>query len=319
MSDRLPEIFSIIFPVVTIIGIAYLSKRKQLVNQELVNGLKTLVMSVTLPALMFNTLRGAKFDGGSIIIIVIMYVCHIIGLLLGKLIVRVFGIEERSLLPYLTSTCETGMMGYGLYNMLFAQEYLYNLAIVDIGPILFVFSIYVISLNTRKGISARESLKNYVKSPIIIAITLGILFSITGLGKMLSASGTGPVVTSILTYVGAPTGMLVMFVVGYGLEFSRQSLRDAFFAAFCRMLIMGGLCAGSIFLVGLFIPVGYYMFYAIVLIFTLPAAFILPMYAVDEKDGVYISTSLSLYTLVSIAAFAVVAVTVFANGNYPGV
>lgn len=97
MIDRLPEIFSIILPVAVIFSLAYVSKKMRFIDQGAVVGLKALIMNITLPALMFSTLFRAQFDRGSIIIITIMYLCHVIALMLGKLIVRGLKMEKRSL------------------------------------------------------------------------------------------------------------------------------------------------------------------------------------------------------------------------------
>ena len=53
----------------------------------------------------------------------------------------------------------------------------------------------------------------------------------------------------------------------------------------------------------------YGLYWAVVLMFILPAPFVLPVFAGSQKDTAYISTSLSVYTLISILLFAVIAAT----------
>jgi predicted permease len=140
--------------------------------------------------------------------------------------------------------------------------------------------------------------------PVFLVIALAYLSKIKKLFKQDVIDG----IKTLIMNITLPA------VVGFGLTFSRKSLKDAVFAAVSRMVIMAVLCAVALFAMNLFVTLNYYLFYAVLIIFTLPAAFILPMFAVDEKDNAYISTSLSLYTLVSIAAFAVIAVMVFMRG-----
>jgi len=75
-----------------------------------------------------------------------------------------------------------------------------------------------------------------------------------------------------------------------------------------RLLVMGGLLAlGTVFVFSI-IPFEKPLFVAMLLAYSLPAPFIIPLYANAAEDGEYISTTLSVQTLVSIALFAGIAI-----------
>ena len=48
--------------------------------------------------------------------------------------------------------------------------------------------------------------------------------------------------------------------------------------------------------------------WALILLFTLPGPYVLPVFARGEADARYASSCLSLYTLLSVAMFCVIAV-----------
>ena len=301
------DVLVIVLPVVTALLLGYLSKRRQLLRQSGIDGLKALVMNFTLPAVLFGAFYNTEFNLRIAFITLVIFGCSVAGLLLGKLLLKIFK-KQHPLLPFITTGFEAGMMGYGFYIILFSQQQVSNFAIVDIGQVIFVFTIYMAFLNARKGISRQETVAAMFKSPVLVSIITGIVFGATGLGSMIDRSFAGETIASILSYISAPTGILMIFVVGYGLEFSANSFRHAIGGVVSRLVIMAVLCILALFIIGLILPLTYHLYWAIILMFTLPAPYVLPIFSDDQKDSAYISTNLSLYTIVSVALFAVIAV-----------
>ena len=240
-----------------------------------------------------------------------MLICCSLGLVLGRLANKLLRIRQP-LLPFLTSGFEVGMMGYALYTMLFGAEYLTNMAIADLGQVVFVFSVYISLLNAQNGMGKKETLRAMVSSPAFLGIFGGLLVGVTGLGAVIASSALGGTLESILSFLGAPTGYVILFAIGYEISLSRTNLKDAAIAAVIRLAIMGALCFLALTLVNLFIEVDMYLKYALILVFLLPAPFVLPIYVKDPAQSSYASTCLSLYTLLSVVLFAVL--TLFARG-----
>jgi len=296
------DILVIILPILAALVLGFVAKQKNILAQSGIDGLKALVMNFALPAVLFGAFYDADFGVENMIVAAVMFLCCGAGLLLGKLAVKLFRIR-RDLLPFLTSGFEAGMMGYGLYTMLFSEQQVASFAMVDLGQVLFVFTVYMALLNMRKGITGRETMVSMVKSPIFLAIVAGAVVGATGLGSMIQFSPAGGAIDGVLSYIGAPTGVLMLFVVGYGLSFAQGEFKGALQAAACRLLIMAGLCAATLFVLNLLIPLSVELFWAVVLMFALPAPFVLPVFADKKEDEGYISTSLSIYALISIALF----------------
>jgi len=73
---------------------------------------------------------------------------------------------------------------------------------------------------------------------------------------------------------------------------------------------MALLGAAVIFGLGALMPMSDALKWAFVLMFMLPPPYVLPVYVEDDRENGFVSTTLSLYTVLSLAAFAVIAAMV---------
>ena len=305
--EKMWDVLTVVLPVVAALALGWFSRRGNILNDQAVEGIKTLVMRFMLPAVLLGAFYKATFTVDFVLIALCMFLCCLASLGMGKLLAR--GEREGgSLLPFLTSGFEAGMMGYGLYAMLFPATETHNFAMVDFGQVLFVFTVYSALLNRQKGISTKQTLRLMATSPVFIAIVAGVVISVCGLGALIQKSLAGAAIDTVLGYIGAPTGVLMIFVVGYQLVWTKGGVKAVLLAVGARTAIMVGLCAGSLFVLGHFLAIEPPLFWAIVLMFTLPAPFVLPIFSGDEKQKGYVAATLSMGTLLSIAFFVVISV-----------
>lgn len=309
MHTILP-VLNIVLPVLLTLALGAFARKKRVISAEGAVALKQIVSNFTLPAVVFGAFYNAKYDISIFVFALVMLLCCGLGLVLGRLAMKLFRIRQP-LLPFLTSGFEVGMMGYALYTMLFGAEHLTNMAIADLGQVVFVFSIYVSLLNAQNGMGRKETIHAMLSSPPFWGIFSGLIIGVTGLGAVIENSLIGPTLESVLGFLGAPTGYAILFAIGYEIEISRSNLKEAIVAAVIRLVIMAALCLLALTLVNLFIPVSVYLTFALLLVFILPAPFMLPIFAKDPAQSAYASTCLSLYTLLSIGLFAVL--TMFAQ------
>jgi len=305
--EKLLSVLTIVLPVLFALVLGWFSRRKRLLNDQAVEGIKSLVMSFMLPAVLLRAFYQTEFSGNLVLIAVCLFLCCLAGLGLGTLLTRVYK-GGGKLLPFLTCGFEAGMMGYGLYAMLFPAAETHNFAMVDLGQVLFVFTVYSALLNRQKGVTGKQTLRAMVTSPVFIAIAVGVALSASGLGALLQNSAAGAPVDAVLSYIGLPTGVLMIFVVGYQLVWSKHGLKAALLTVAVRTALMAVLCAGTLLLLKLFLPVEPPLFWAVILMFTLPAPFVLPIFSNDEEQKGYVATTLSIGTLFSIALFALISV-----------
>lgn len=132
---------------------------------------------------------------------------------------------------------------------------------------------------------------------------LGIICGATGIGKLVLNSSVGGIVTSVISMIAAPTGAIVLLVVGYELNMKRELMKKVLITVVTRLAIMAVLLvAVSAIVTGIF---GYdkELEVALMVLYSLPAPFIIPMFADLGDDSEYVSTTLSVNTVVTIILF----------------
>ena len=132
---------------------------------------------------------------------------------------------------------------------------------------------------------------------------LGIICGATRIGKLVLNSSVGGIVTSVISMIAAPTSAIVLLVVGYELNMKRELMKKVLITVVTRLGIMAVLLvAVSAIVTGIF---GYdkELEVALMVLYSLPAPFIIPMFADLGDDSEYVSTTLSVNTVVTIILF----------------
>ena len=111
----------------------------------------------------------------------------------------------------------------------------------------------------------------------------------------------------LISFITAPTSALILLVVGYQLNFSKKLMKPVAVTLALRTAVMAVVFAIVSAILFAIIPYDKLLMLALMLQYTLPAPFIIPLFADLGEDGEYVSTSLSMGTLVSIFLFVFVA------------
>ena len=294
-------------PIILMILIGIICRKKEILSGEGVANLKKVALNITLPALLISAFAKLEYSINNIIIVVLMFIVCLLGVFLGKIFQKLFHIDSRYM-PYITTGFELGMLGYALFEMLYPGESLGYLASIDIGLTLFANTVYRMMLNKENG--TKESapdkiISDIFKSPIVIAIITGIILGVSGIYKMLIPSGIATVIDSCTDFFGAPTGAIILLTIGYDLVLSDVPWKKVAKTIAARVIIMAVLWIGMRFAIKALNMMEYE--HALNVVFILPAAFILPVFADDKGESVYISSSLSVYTILTIVAFVILA------------
>lgn len=306
MQNNVASVIGIVLPVLAVLLLGYISRIRGILSATQVDGLKTFVVTFTLPAVLFGAFYRIDYTRDVLLIVLLIYAVCVIAYFAGKASAR-FVPGGNALLPFVTTGFEAGMMGYALYTMIFGAAQLPVMATVALGGDLFVFTLYMALLKRRNGISAGQMVKETFASPIFCAIAAGVLLGATGLGAKLSATQTGEVLQKVLDFLAAPTSCAILFVVGYGIDFSGGAVREAARSAIVRLVVMALLCALTLFLCKLLPTTDSYRMWAVILLFSLPGPYVLPVFVKGGENERYAATCLSLYTLLSVVLFCIIA------------
>lgn len=302
------SILKILLPVIISLGIGFFARKRAVFSPEAIEGMKTLVMKFALPSLVFGLFFTTEYSWSMLLFGVTIFVIGFAGLGIGLLIGK--PLEKRSpMLKYMVTGWEVGMLGYALYALLFGAENLSNMALLAFGNILFLFSGYFDALYTRIGCSRKKSLKALLTNPIPLAMIAGASLALFGVSDALAPSGVTELIKSICDFIAAPLSCVILIVVGYGIKFSKENFSTAAISVALRVLVCGVLCTASLLFVGAFVPLPEAMRWAIIILFTLPASFLLTMFTFNEQERADVSMSLSLQTIFSILVF--IGITIF--------
>lgn len=302
------SIFKIVLPLIVSLGIGFFARKRALFSAETIEGMKTLVMKIALPAMLFGLFFTAEYSVSILLFAATMFTLGFVGLGLGFLLGRF--LDKRSpMLRYMTTGWEVGMLGYALYALLFGTENLRYMALMDFGHVLFIFSGFTAALNTRLGCSPKESAQALLTNPIPWAMLSGAILAILGVSRALAPSGATALIKSLCDFISAPLSCVILIVVGYGISFSKKNFATAAVSVVLRLLVCGALCVSALAFLGAVLPISDAIRWAIIIIFLTPAPFILTMYTTNDQERADVSMSLSLQTIVSVLIF--IGITIF--------
>ena len=305
--NRFIGVLQTVLPVLVMLGIGMLCRRKALISREGVNALKNVVVNITLPAVLLSAFATTRYTMMDLLIPLLMFLVCLAGWALGKLGMKLFRMPSR-FVPFLTTGFEAGMLGYALFGMLYGSARTADFARIDLGQVLFVFTLYkiLLGLESSKKADPKELIREMVFSPIIIAIVAGVLIGATGLYRALEPLGISAVFDTCTDFVSAPTGAIILLTIGYDLVLMDVPWVSTGKVVALRFGIMMILRFALLLVLRVILPSAD-LKGAINVMFILPPPFVLPVFADDADQRVYVSSALSVSTLVAIAGFTILA------------
>ena len=210
------DILAITFPIFAIIALGYGAVKSHYFPKDGVRFLSFFVIQVAIPSMLFKALSEkhineifdleffAAYTVGSLITFAVMLWFHLR---------NQHGLTHSALAAAGSTSSNTAFVGLPI-----ALAYLGERAIVGVALVLIIENVIVLPLIlalAEKGLTKEKSffeallvaIKNLVKSPLIIAATIGIVFSILDL-KL-----PGPL-TKVVSMFAAASGGVALFVIG---------------------------------------------------------------------------------------------------------
>ncbi|MDO5435024.1 MAG: hypothetical protein Q4G19_01495 [Clostridia bacterium] len=298
----LTRVLETALPVFIALFLGILCRKKQMLTRSGVDALKKVAVDIALPAEILMAFAGTQYSIGGMRIPVMMFAVCLAALFLGRLLRKALRIRSTRM-PYLMTGFEAGMMGYGLYALLHPDG-MADFAILDLGQVLFVFTVFKLSISGKgKG---TQIFREAFSSPVLWAIIIGVILGATGIYEALKPSGVSAVLESVTDFIAAPAGCLILLTVGYDLELKGIHWSRVLTYTGSRILIMGAL-GGLVWLLNTTVLGGAIRPGALILMMSLPAPFLIPVFADVEEEKSDIASTLSVMTLFCLAVFAVLA------------
>ncbi len=305
--NRLIEVLQTVLPVLIMLCVGMVCRSRRLITREGIDALKSVVVNIALPAVLLNAFATTKYTFMDVVIPLLMFLVCLAAWGLGKAAAGLFRLPSR-FVPFLTTGFEAGMLGYALFNMLCGSDRTAEFARIDLGQVLFVFTLYkiLLSVNGREKTDIRKLLKEMAFSPIILAIAAGVLLGATGIYQALIPSGISGIFDACTAFISAPTSAIILLSIGYDLVLSDIPWASTGKVVALRFGVMLLLRSLLLLILHRFWPEAA-LDTAVNVMFILPPPFVLPVFADDADQRVYVSSALSVSTLVALAGFGVLA------------
>lgn len=299
--DKIISVIQTALPVFIALGLGVFCKKKHFVDRSGIDTLKKVVINITLPFVLLNAFSTAQYSANTIIMPILMFLAFCAALLFGFILSRVFRSKSK-LTPFFAAGCEAGMLGYALFVLLFPNRSVSDFAILDIGQTLFVFTIYKVLISGNRNVKA--ILLDMAKTPILWATAVGVIIGATGLyGKMQQLQISG-ILDSVTSFISAPTGMIILLVIGYDLEIRSIPWKRTTGLIAMRFAALAAVY-GILVLINRTLLNGMIFEGAALLMFILPPPYVIPVFSSDETERGFVSASLSAMTLCTIIIFCI--------------
>jgi predicted permease len=298
------QTLSTTLPVIFLVAVGFFFRRTRFVKPESIADFKTLVVNVTLPLVLFKAFGTMQFEPRFLLIVGCVFAaCTLVMLAAARL--KFFpGLTSRYS-SYLMAGFEAGMLGYAVFGSTYGEAAIPRFAVIDLGQVLFVFFILVTRLEASQSrrLSAGETLRQFFKTPVIIAILVGILANLSGTYKLLAGFELTNSLLHTAEILAGLTMPLVAIVIGYELSFKPGSLVRPLQTVALRLVLWVALALGfNALVIRGVLGLDPVFEAAVMLMAILPAPFVIPLYLRqgegEERD--YIVNTLSLGTLAAL-------------------
>ncbi len=303
------ELLSRLLPIILLLVIGFVSKSVKLFSDSFIEELKGLIIKIALPAVLFDAFSSMKLQVSYILLFVLVFVyCCLLwvaGIGLHKFFPKIFSRFYTK--GYMTGF-EFGMIGVGLFGAIWGMDKLPVIMLVGFGHELFIWFFYVlfISKSKEESLNLVASLKQFLKTPTVIAILLGIAVNLFGIRPLMSENVIGMSLLSVIGFLKPLTSPLILIVIGHTMVFRRTNLRETAAYIVTRLVLVLGL--GTLVLLAILRlipgidPLFVQAFYAFIL---LPAPYILPLYIKDREEAAFFTNLLVYSTVITFLGYGV--------------
>lgn len=307
------DVLQIVMPVLVMIILGILCRKWKILTGEGVANMKVLVTNVMLPVAIFHALATAEYNKETGILILIMLIMLIVSFSLGFVLKPFLKGKYQRYLPFMVSVYEGGLMAYPLYTSLCGSENLSHVAVLDIAGLLFGFSIYMGMLGQVEDggkIDVKKLFSSAIRTPAFIASVLGIIAGLSNIIIILLDSPFGGVYQSVENILTTSVTAIILLVVGYSMELNANLLKPCITTILIRMILQGVMMAGVLFAVHSLVGDSQIVNLAIITYMSSPATFSMQTFMKDEEGSAYVSTTNSMYCLVSILVYIILEVVI---------
>lgn len=300
-------ILTTLVPVLFMIGLGYCTKVRKIITPEQKDGANKIVFTILFPFMIFNLLASTDMKPDLFPITLYILACYLVFFFVSRTFLKKLFHPYETISPYLLTTAEGGNLAVPLVLSLIPNDA--DPILLDIAGVIFCFVLIPVFMTydeARQKQSARTILHSVLTNSFVIAAFLGILANVTGLYNALIPTGFGQVYTSTMNTITSPIVGMILFIIGYNMDFSWKILQPCFKFVAVRIGLFALIIAGFFLLFPARMADAAFMV-AVMIYFMGPVGFgvvmqITPLMK-NEKEEAYASGVISLNILFVLAIY----------------
>ncbi|MBL7006467.1 MAG: hypothetical protein ISR78_05235 [Spirochaetia bacterium] len=304
------DIISRFIPIFLILAVGVFFRLKKILSDEIVGGLKKLIINLGLPAVFFISFLTMELKSNYIIFFISTFLMCLLLFLVGMLLKKIKSLDVP-LLPFFFTGFEFGMVGVALFSSLFGMENLHYILLLGLGHEFFIWFVYapLLEAQNQGKIQIKKILKSFISSPIILAILSALFLNLTGIYQEIESFFVVTGIISTMDVVSRLTSPLILLSIGFQLKLTSMQWNLSIKVLILRLIL--SILAGLFFYFIsdlLILEMNRMMRNAFITFFLLPPPFIIPVFLGKElkKESVFYSNVLIFYTFITLILYTVI-------------
>ncbi|WP_217947135.1 AEC family transporter [Faecalibaculum rodentium] len=232
-------------PILFMAGLGWLSRTRHWITQEQKEGANQIVFGLLFPVMVFNLLASSTLAPSIGGIVLLVLVCYCLFYLTGRALLQKWFAPYSGIAPFLLTTAEGGNFALPLFLSIVGTQSpnAGDPMLLDLAGVAFCFLIIPLLVARQKdmNVHAGDMVKQMLKTPMVIAAFSGLLVNVTGLYAWAQAAPWFGVYSQVMAMVTAPIIPMILYIIGYNLEFSTRILQPAAKLVAVRLLFFAGI------------------------------------------------------------------------------
>lgn len=299
--------FSVLVPILFVIGLGYSAGRSKKFDADQVQGLNELVLTYALPALLFvaavNTTRSQMLaEAAFVAAVVIAFLGLYAAVVIISTLVLHHPVGAAALQAVAVTFPSVAFFGIPIFKGLFGASSLLSIATANIvGTLLLVpLTVVLMEIHKQRTTSAEAlELRTLIRRALISSFLKPMVWApLAGIALVFLDIDPPPVVDNAFALIGSTTGGASIFLAGlivasYKIRFDREIIANVI----GKMIVQPVLMAGLVLVLGIGEPLGREAILICAIPTTVLGAILAPRYKVYEAESAS-SMVLSILTMI---------------------
>ena len=288
------------FLLFALIIVGYYCNKKGWLNRETNKNMSSMVMHVTIPAMLVSTIATIQVNDRILKAFLIMAAAQIVAMILFGFLMRLYArfrkVDARlhPMLDITVGSLNTGFLGLPVTQIFFGSEgVLYMSAgVLSLNLYLWIYGVCVIENKKIEGLQGmKRTARKILTNPNCMSVVIGMVLALTGAVQFVPE-----VALSFLKKLGdLATPLSLIYIGALAGDSGISSLfkeKEALEISIIKMILMPGLAAVAL----LSVPAGTLVKSVFLLSMALPSAIVVPMMVEQYGYGEKMSSDIVLWT-----------------------